>query len=187
VNGTAYLSRVETPEFTRGSPLLDGAFRMADEAHAERRRPDHETTIEHPVAVAKMLSEAGFSDQVVAAGLLHDVVEDTTAGPGEIREKFGPEVAELVDEMTEHEEIEPYERRKAEHRERVKEDPRAAAIYAADKLASTRKLAHEDPDAASEEKLGHYRRTLETLSDSYPDLPFLGELREELDKVLEAR
>ena len=160
---------------------------MADEAHENRQRPDHDTEIEHPVAVASLLSEEGFEEPVLAAALLHDVVEDTEATQEEIEQQFGPEVATLVDEMTEDERIEPYESRKAEHRERVSHDRRAAAIYAADKLASTRELADEDPADAPEQKLRHYRRTLETLAATYPDLPFLGELREELEKVLAAR
>jgi GTP pyrophosphokinase len=171
---------VEPPEFTRGSPLLEGAFKMADEAHARRSTGD--TEIEHPVAVAELLSERGFDEDVVAAALLHDVVEDTATSPEEIEANFGPDVAHLVDEMTEHEEIEPYERRKAEHRERVAKDRRAAAIYAADKLASTRKLAGQGA-SPPEDQLGHYLQTLETLCESHPDLPFLGDLRRELRRL----
>jgi hypothetical protein len=79
--------------------------------------------------------------------------------------------------MTEDDSIEPYEVRKAEHRARVSEhSTRAAAIYAADKLAKTRALHHDEGGNLSEAKLDHYRRTLIELREAHPELPFLDEL-----------
>jgi GTP diphosphokinase / guanosine-3',5'-bis(diphosphate) 3'-diphosphatase len=173
----------DTPAFVEGSPLLEGAFRMARAAHqGPSRRGD--TDIDHPVAVAQLLSERGFDEEVVAAALLHDTIEDTTLSLGEIAARFGPEVAELVAEMTENPMIESYPARKAEARSRVARDPRAAAIYAADKLANTYKLlaTHEDVPA---EKLDHYIKTLRLLSAERPDLPFLGELSQALSTLVE--
>ena len=171
----------QPPDFTRGSPLLEGAYRMALAAHhGPRRRGD--TDIEHPIAVARLLRERGFDDEVVAAGLLHDVVEDTATSTDEIAERYGPEVARLVSQMTEDAGIEPYEDRKAEHRARVAGDHSVAAIYAADKLATTRKYhaAHEQPQAA---QLDHYLETLRTLSAEQPDVPFLRDLRACLEEL----
>jgi guanosine-3',5'-bis(diphosphate) 3'-pyrophosphohydrolase len=166
------------PDFARSSALLDGAYRMAREAHhGPRRRGD--TDIDHPVEVARILFEHGFDQPVVAAALLHDVVEDTATSTDEIAGRYGPEVARLVSEMTEDEAIEPYEERKAEHRERVSHDPSAAAIYAADKLATTRTL-EDRPDP---ERLDHYVQTFRMLCDTHPDLPFLDELRGELERL----
>ena len=85
--------------------------------------------------------------------------------------------------MTEDERIRSYEARKAEHRARVTaRGTRPAAIYAADKLA---KMPHlrADPDSASERQLAHYRQTLETLSAAHPELPFLGDLEQELAAI----
>jgi len=155
---------------------------MADEAHENRQRPDHDTSIEHPVAVARLLADRDFEEPIVAAALLHDVVEDTEATQEEIERQFGPEVATLVDEMTEKAGIEPYEKRKAEHRRRVAQDRRAAAIYAADKLASTRHYL-EGEDAPSDQQLAHYLQTVRTLSDANPEVPFLGDLRAELERL----
>src|SRR5262245_53441843 len=144
----------EAPEFTHGSPLLEGAYRMALGAHhGPRRRGD--TNIDHPVAVARILRGAGFGDEVVAAGLLHHVVEDTATSTDEIAERYGPEVGRLVAEMTEDERIERYEDRKAEHRDRVARDRSVAAIYAADKLATTRKYRAADQQPQPEQ-LAHY-------------------------------
>jgi GTP diphosphokinase / guanosine-3',5'-bis(diphosphate) 3'-diphosphatase len=172
---------LEAPRFAGTSPLLVGAFALARAAHhGPRRRGD--TDIDHPVAVAALLHERGFSDQVVAAALLHDVVEDTATDHYEIRCRFGPEVGHLVAEMTEDERIEPYERRKAEHRDRIARDSRVAAIYAADKIANARAYrgAGETPPR---EKLDHYVETLRKLSETHPELPFLRELGEELARL----
>jgi (p)ppGpp synthase/HD superfamily hydrolase len=172
------------PDFAKGSELLEGAYRMALEAH-EGPRSEGDTGIQHPVEVARILSAEGFGEEVVAAALLHDVVEDSDTSAEELEERFGAEVAGLVREMTEDESIEPYEARKAEHRDRVARDRSVAAIYGADKIVGTREM--KGSDELPDEKLGHYRETLRTLCRSYPDLPFLGELRRELDELCAQR
>ena len=164
------------PAFVKSSPLMENAFRMASAAHA---RPESETDIDHPVAVAELLCEQGLGETVVAAALLHDVIEDTNLTSEQIEEAFGPEVATLVAEVTEDPKIEAYPARKAEARSRVMRDPCAAAIYAADKLANTRDLLEAD-EGIRAERLDHYIKTLRLLCDGRPDLPFLTELSEEL-------
>jgi (p)ppGpp synthase/HD superfamily hydrolase len=171
------------PGFARGSELLTGAYRLARFAHQGPRR-EGDTDIDHPVAVAGLLARERFDERVVAAALLHDVVEDTTTEPKEIEERFGPEVATLVGEMTEDERIPAYPERKAEHRARVAADRRAAAIYAADKLASSRT---KDGEAMPADQLDHYVATMRTLCETNPELPFLGELRAELDRLVRDR
>ena len=166
-----------TPDFVRGSALLEGALRFARDVYSEEHR---EAKLRHSVEVARLLHEAGFDEEVVAAGLLHDVIEATDSELPQVAERFGPRVADLVEAMTEDDGIESFEERKAEHRARVAENgSRAAAIYAADKLAKMPGL-RADPGSAPERKLVHYQRTLETLSASHPDLPFLGDLEQEL-------
>jgi GTP diphosphokinase / guanosine-3',5'-bis(diphosphate) 3'-diphosphatase len=171
------------PDFARGSDLLTGAYRLARFAHHGPRR-EGDTDIDHPVAVAELLAGEGFDERVVAAALLHDVVEDTTTKPEEIEERFGPEVATLVREMTEDSRIEDYPERKAEHRARVSSDRPAAAIYAADKLASARA---KDGAAMPGDQLAHYIATLRTLRETNPELPFLGDLRNELERLVRDR
>lgn len=170
----------ELPDFVRGSDLIENAFLMAQTAHA---RPESETEIEHPVAVARLLSEQEFDETVVAAALLHDTVEDNVLNNEQVEASFGGAVAELVAEMTEDPRIEAYPARKAEARGRVMRDPCAAAIYAADKLANTRELLNAD-ETVRGERLDHYVKTLRLLSDGRPDLPFLAELSDELAKLL---
>jgi (p)ppGpp synthase/HD superfamily hydrolase len=174
----------EPPQFIADSDLLSSAYLLARSAHHGPAR-EGSTDIDHPLAVAEVLHEHGFDENVVAAGLLHDVVEDTALDTGAIEKTFGSDVGRLVAEMTEDTGIEGYEERKAEHRSRVSDDPRAAAIYAADKLAKTRELAgaREVP----REKLDHYLQTLEMLCEQHANLPFLSQLREELTTLATAR
>jgi (p)ppGpp synthase/HD superfamily hydrolase len=174
--------KLSVPGFVRGSELLEGALSFAQDAYnAEGRRG--EGKLRHSIEVARLLHNAEFPEEVVAAGLLHDVVEATASEQTQVAERFGPRTAELVEAMTEDEAIESYEARKAEHRARVAaHGARAAAIYAADKLAKMPNL-RSDPDAASEKQLAHYRQTAETLKANHPDLPFLGDLEVELEAV----
>jgi hypothetical protein len=151
-------------------------------AQGARRRSS--TNIDHPAEVGRLLHDAGYDDEVVAAGLLHDVIEDTETGLAEVGDRFGPRVAELVCVMTEDASIADYEDRKAEHRARVAANGSpAAAIYAADKLAKTRALHHDGGGNLSEAKLDHYRRTLIELREAHPELPFLEELEEALQDL----
>jgi (p)ppGpp synthase/HD superfamily hydrolase len=169
----------DVPDFAAESALLSGAYRFAREAHhGERRRGD--TDVEHPTRVARLLHDAGFDERVVAAALLHDVVEDSATRVEEIRERFGGPVADLVAGMTEDESIEPYESRKAAHRDRVRGAGRdTAAIFAADKLANARDMG-SGSSALDDAKLDHYERTLATLCAEHPDLDFLAALGREL-------
>ncbi len=169
----------EIPVFARGSALLEGAYEAARSAHqGPASRGD--TAIGHPVAAAGILADAGYDDSVVAAALLHDVVEDTSIGPEQIRRRFGDRVGALVEALTEDETIEPYKARKADHRERVRAaGDEAAAIYAADKLATVRRLRAEGA-SIEPDRLEHYGRTLAMLRESYPDLPMLADLGREL-------
>lgn len=176
---------LDTPSFVTGSPLLEGAFAFATDAHHGPRRRG-ETDIGHPEAVARLLHEHGFDERVVAAALLHDVIEDTATELEEVEARFGAEVACLVGEMTEDSRIEPYASRKAEHRARIARDGRAAAIYAADKIANIRSAKAGDEPLGTE-RLDHYVRTMEALQQAQPHLPFLADLRSELESLRRRR
>jgi len=80
--------------------LIKRAYRMAEEAHRDQKRASGEPYISHCVAVAAILADLRVPANVVAAGLLHDTVEDTTFGLDDIISNFGPEVAYLVDAVT---------------------------------------------------------------------------------------
>ena len=80
--------------------LIRRAYLFAREAHADQTRASGEPYVNHSVAVAGILAEMRLDAVTVAAALLHDVPEDTPRTMEEIRAKFGPEVAGLVDGVT---------------------------------------------------------------------------------------
>src|SRR5215208_6978868 len=139
------------------SALIRRALEMAEEAHAGQTRSGSGgmAYIHHPVAVAELLAANGRDERTVAAALLHDVVEDSEASVEEVAQRFGQAVAELVAALTEDDSIEPFERRKDEHRRRVEAaGGDALAVYAADKLSNVRVLRRslaKEGEAAGEE------------------------------------
>lgn len=171
------------------SALVRDALGAAREAHAGQIRNGSGGApyIDHPVAVAGLLAEHGFAEEVLAAALLHDVIEEGATALEEIRVRFGEPVARLVDALTDAEAIEPYELRKEAHRARVAgAGPDALAIYAADKLANIRALRRAyaaEGEAVGAElkapldvKVAVWEADLELLGREVPDLPLRGEL-----------
>jgi GTP pyrophosphokinase len=80
--------------------LVQRAYRVAEEAHRGQKRNSGEPYINHCLAVAQILAEMRVPPDVLAAGLLHDTVEDTTVTLNDIRNDFGDVVAALVDGVT---------------------------------------------------------------------------------------
>jgi|SRR6478672_1704115 len=182
------------------SELIRNALELAERAHAGQTRSGSGgmAYIHHPIAVAELLAEHGCDEETVAAALLHDVVEDSETSVEEVAARFGPRVARLVEVLTDDESVEPYERRKDEHRRRVEEaGGDALAIYAADKLSNVRVLhrayanegepAGEEFKAPLDVKEDIWRGDLEMLRRAAPELPFVDELASELERLREAR
>ena len=99
--------------------LIEHAYTVAEKAHAGKERKSGEPYIKHPLSVAFLLTEIGMDTDTIAAGLLHDVVEDTDTDLASLEQTFGPQIASLVDGVTKLEQIEH------EQRERFKDDPEA--------------------------------------------------------------
>ena len=178
------------------SPLVRSALEQARRDHEGQVRNGSGGMpyVKHPIAVAARLDEQGYREEVLAAALLHDVVEDSDTGLGELREKFGEGVAGMVGALTDDESIENYRARKAEHRERVGvAGEEALAIYAADKLTNSRALRAayaEEGDSVRDEfkvpvelKTEIWELDLELLRQKAPELPFLDELEAELSRL----
>ncbi|MDO8264932.1 MAG: RelA/SpoT family protein, partial [Candidatus Parcubacteria bacterium] len=79
------------------SKIIEQAFELAKEAHEGQKRFSGEDYIWHPLKVAQILNEMKLDSKTIAAGLLHDVPEDTTVTLDDIEEKFGKEISFLVD------------------------------------------------------------------------------------------
>ncbi|MGE5407066.1 MAG: HD domain-containing protein [Syntrophothermus sp.] len=175
------------------SPLVAGALAKAREAHAGQVRNGSGGMpyIEHPIAVAAVLADHEYGDEVLAAALLHDVVEDSDTTVGELRVRFGAPVADLVAALSDDEAIADYRARKDEHRARVlAAGPDAMAIYGADKLTNVstlRRAYAEQGEAVAEEfkaplelKVEIWQADLKALRRECPRLPFLDRLQAEV-------
>jgi (p)ppGpp synthase/HD superfamily hydrolase len=177
------------------SDLAVSALRFARRVHlGQYRKQTGEQFVEHPIAVAELLSDAGYNGSLIAAAYLHDVVEKTDVSLDEIRERFGPGVAALVDCLSEDPDIVGYSDRKRALRRGILEsggDP--VIIYAADRVANMRDWLKIAPDdrAACGERLGTtleeryqlWSEDLEELHDLDPEMPFLVEIERDLGKL----
>jgi guanosine-3',5'-bis(diphosphate) 3'-pyrophosphohydrolase len=174
------------------SDLATAALRFARRVHlGQHRKQTGEQFVEHPIAVARLLTESGFDGTLITAAYLHDVVEKTDVELEEIRVRFGPEVAGLVECLSEDPEIAIYGVRKRALREQILRsggDP--AIIYAADRLANMRDWQQVAPEhradvgaqlgTSLEDRLRLWSEDLEELSALDSDLPFLDEMEIEL-------
>ena len=127
------------------SALARSALDFATRSHASQRRDsDGAPFIEHPLEVSRLLRDAGCSEELVAAGLLHDLVEDTDVTFADLTGRFGAGVAQLVRAVTDDAGIEAYRPRKQALRKQVRRaGSEAALLFAADKISKVREAPRE--------------------------------------------
>jgi len=180
------------PAFVEGLPLTEAALAYAQRLHkGQRRAVDGAPFILHPLEVASLLYYAGATDPVIAAGVLHDVIEDTAALASDLRGRFGRRVTDLVVAVSEDDRIADHDARKAALRAQVAASGHdALLLFAADKISIVRALRaalrrgpDDDGTPASPEKLRHYHRSLELLEELEPHAPLVRRLRNELDQL----
>jgi GTP diphosphokinase / guanosine-3',5'-bis(diphosphate) 3'-diphosphatase len=183
------------PESRTESDLALSALRFARRIHlGQYRKQTGEQFVQHPIAVADLLFGAGYDGPLITAAYLHDVVEKTDVNLDEIRERFGPGVAGLVDCLSEDPAIDAYGERKRALRTGILESGGdAVIIYAADRVANMRdwlRVAPEDRSACGErlgttlkERLDLWTEDVEELHDLSPETPFLSEIREDLAEL----
>ncbi len=179
---------MEFPTFFNDLPITRRALEFAAARHTgQRRAADQAPFILHPLEVAQLLRGREYPDEVVAAGVLHDVIEDAGVGHAELEERFGQHVAALVSAVTEPTAEGDYRERKAALRDSVANaEPDAVAIYAADKVAKLRELRIRiatTHHAADQDTLEHYWASLELLEERRPDDALVRQLRFELEAL----
>jgi HD domain len=189
----AVMLAVPTPDaklsFIQRLPLTRAAVEFARERHSgQRRRGDHATFVVHPLEVASLLERSHYPDHVVAAAVLHDVLEDTDVDRGELEGRFGPEVAQLVSIVSDDPSVRDEEARKDQVRERVRgAGGYAAAIYGADKVSKVRELRMLLVVGISDEEAGirleRYSRSLRMLEEAIPGSRLVELLRFELEAL----
>jgi GTP diphosphokinase / guanosine-3',5'-bis(diphosphate) 3'-diphosphatase len=162
---------------TRAESGIGDARAFVEQAY--RSRSDDEE-IDHALAVAQLLHQEGQAPVLVIAGLLHDVVEDTDVSAEEVRDRFGPEVARIVEALTQDPSISGYEERKAALRRQIVEAGRDAATVAlADKAAKIASL-HSRP---RDNQFEHYRATLDAIEERYGRSPLSERARADLERL----
>ncbi|MBK8177704.1 MAG: bifunctional (p)ppGpp synthetase/guanosine-3',5'-bis(diphosphate) 3'-pyrophosphohydrolase [Planctomycetes bacterium] len=150
------------------SQLLERALHAAIAAHdGQTRKGDASSPyVTHPLHVALMLARFGLEEDVIAAGLLHDVVEDSPGWTVErVAEEFNPHVAGIVSQLTEDKTRSWGERKSAGVAKVPHMSPEAASVKACDKLHNLHSLTAQlrsarDPDQVWSQFNGGRERTL---------------------------
>jgi len=128
------------------------AFEYAEAAHKGQKRKSGEAFITHPVAVADILADLHLDGATIAAAILHDVVEDTPSSMAEVEQKFGKEIAELVDGVTKLDQVQFKSRKEAQAESFRKmilamvRDIRVIMVKLADRTHNMRTLSAMPPE-----------------------------------------
>jgi (p)ppGpp synthase/HD superfamily hydrolase len=175
--------------FLRRLPLTEAAVVWAVERHAgQRREADGAAFVMHPIEVAALVESTLSPDHVVAAAVLHDVLENTDETVEELESRFGPEVAQLVEAVSDDPTLPDEDERKRELLERVRQaGGYAAVVYAADKVSKVREirtaLAVGAPHDEIADKLRRHRESLAMLEEAIPGDRLVELLRCELEQL----
>ena len=147
------VERVKEYDPDADEALLNRAYVYTVQKHGTQKRASGDPYFSHPVEVAGLMTDLKLDQQTIITALLHDTVEDTLATIEDIEERFGPDVARLVDGVTKLSKIEqmPEDERAAENLRKfllaMSEDLRVLLVKLADRLHNMRTLHHiKNPD-----------------------------------------
>jgi GTP pyrophosphokinase len=136
--------------------IIREAYEFARTQHAEQRRRSGEEFILHPLGVTHILADMQMDETTLTAALLHDVVEDTDISLDEIKRRFGPAVAEIIDGVTKLDRISFANREEAQAENFRKmfvamaRDIRVVIIKLADRLDNMKTIGHLSEDRQRE-------------------------------------
>ncbi|MGA2236549.1 MAG: HD domain-containing protein, partial [Terriglobales bacterium] len=164
--------------------LVKRAYEFSQKHHAGQSRASGEPYLVHPLEVGNVLADMKMDSVSIAAGLLHDSVEDTSVTAVEIRQEFGEQVAHIVEGVTKISKIDFSSREEAQAENLRKmmlamvDDIRVVLIKLADRLHNMRTLEHLDPER--QQKIA--RETLEIYAPIAHRLG-MGKIRGELEDL----
>src|SRR5579864_117548 len=182
--------------------IIQRAYEFSLQHHNGQTRASGEPYLVHPLEVALVLAEMKLDSTAIAAGLLHDAVEDTEVTKKEIEEKFGASISHIVDGVTKIAKINlaSREERQAENVRKMvlamTDDIRVVLIKLADRLHNMRTLEHLEADRqqhiaqetldiyaplAHRLGMGKVRGELEDLAFQYVDPIGYGQIKEQVD------
>ena len=174
--------------------IVEAAIELAAKAHRHQVRKGTDIPyVSHPYAVAMLVARAGCPEEMIAAAVLHDTVEDTYITLRDIQERFGDKVAEIVEGCSEPERGASWEERKRHTLEYLRTAPWEVRVVAcADKLHNLRTIREALEEQGEsvwtrfkrgrQEQEWYYRGLAESLRGA-PEVPFLREFEEEIEGV----
>ncbi|MGH7231057.1 MAG: HD domain-containing protein, partial [Nitrospiraceae bacterium] len=142
------IKRVQSYNPDAETDLVRRAYDFSAKAHEGQTRQSGEPYLQHPLAVAGVLTSLRSDVTAIVAGLLHDTLEDTLATPDELEQLFGKDIVRLVDGVTKIGKIKfrNYEEKQAENFRKMvlsmADDIRVVLIKLADRLHNMRTLEH---------------------------------------------
>ena len=165
--------------------MIEKAYRVASDAHKDQKRKSGEPYIIHPLCVGIILADLELDKESIAAGLLHDVVEDTVLTKEQVAELFGDEVALIVDGVTKLGQLSYSADKVEEQAENLRKmflamakDIRVIMVKLADRLHNMRTLQYMRP----EKQLEKARETIDIYSPIAQRLG-LAKIKNELDDL----
>lgn len=169
----------------RNSKIINYAIDFALRAHGKQvRKGTCDPYITHPLRVALTLIDLDLKDEVVAAGILHDVLEDTPVTFNKLEEEFSTDIANLVSSVSEPNKRDSWENRKLHTINFLKTAPKEVLLIScADKLDNIRSI-HEDMKEIGDAVWARFQRTQEKQKWYYTELAKVFKSRIEDDVTL---
>lgn len=187
------------------SPTVKAAIRFSIKTHEvyqkQKRKGKDIPYITHPLIVGLLIARAGGDDYLIAAGILHDTIEDSTSQKKVTREmlakRFGERIAKIVDDVSENPRIKNWEQKKLEAISRIEKFSRdSLLVKAADVLANSTELLNDYQhhgreiftrfSAPAEKVIWYYLTASAAILKKSPGIPFFEDLKKnvsELEKI----